>query len=44
MVLLARETVPISSKDLVSYIFDDLKYNEDEPVSLQANLTQPEPN
>ena len=33
MVFLAEETIPVPAKDIVSWIFDDVPYDQDQPVS-----------
>lgn len=33
MVFLAEETLPVPAKDIVSWIFDDVPYDQDQPVS-----------
>ena len=38
MPFLAQQHVPISNKDILSWIFDDQKYDADKPVCTQAGL------
>lgn len=38
MVWLAEETVPIPAKDILSWMFDDVPYDPDEPVP-SSNLS-----
>ncbi len=39
MVFLSEQTIPVPTKDLVSWIFDELPYDADKPVSVSsANL------
>lgn len=33
MVFLAEETMPVPAKDIASWIFDDIPYDQDQPVS-----------
>lgn len=33
MVFLAERTIPIPEKDILSWIFDEVPYNQDQPVS-----------
>ena len=39
MVFLAEHKVPVPEKDLVSWIFDHVPYNEDQPVSTDAQVS-----
>ena len=32
MVFLAKETIPVPTKDILSWIFDDVPYNQHKPV------------
>lgn len=38
MVFLAEQTVPVPTKDIISWIFDDLSYDGDKPVSTSHRL------
>ena len=33
MVFLAERTIPLPEKDILSWIFDEVPYNQDQPVS-----------
>lgn len=34
MVFLAERTIPVPEKDLISWIFDEVPYDQDQPVSI----------
>lgn len=38
MVFLAEQTLPIPEKDILSWIFDEVPYNQDQPVSTSTLL------
>ena len=38
MVFLAEQVVPVPAKDILSWIFDDLPYDGDTPVSFSSQL------
>ena len=33
MVFLAEQTIPLPEKDVISWIFDEVPYDQDQPVS-----------
>ena len=39
MVFLAEKTVPVPNKDIISWIFDEVPYHQDQPVSVHASPT-----
>ena len=38
MVFLAQQSIPIPGKDILSWIFDDVPYNQDQPVSNRSYI------
>lgn len=38
MVFLAEQILPIPEKDILSWIFDEVPYNQDQPVSIYTLL------